>query len=242
MSALSIIQDFCNIHGLTVPSTIIGATDTQTNQLLAILNEMLEDIVVESKYQVVTRECLTTLTAGENQGPMSSLGGGLFGYYQANFETFFDRTLRRPLYGPLSDREWQELKALPNPGPFYKFRILGDCLLINPVPTAPFSTIAFEYMSTFLVTDASGTPKGTVTADTDIFALPEHIIRKWMMFRWKQIKGLPYQEDMQRGFDMLNNYITRDKVKTRINVAYPDQTLIKPGVFVPSGNWPVSNS
>lgn len=240
MTALSVVQTHCQMHGLSVPAALIGATDTQTIQLLAILNETLEDIVVESKYQAVTKECVHILSAGENQGPMSSLGGGLFGYYQANFETFFDRTLKRPLYGPLGDREWQEIKALPNPGPFYKFRIFGDTLLINPAPTDPFSTIAFEYMSTFAVIGVGGTPKANIAADNDTFALPEHIIRKWMMFRWKQIKGLPYQEDQGRAFDMLNNYIARDKVKSRINLAHPNPVDIRPGVFVPSGNWPVS--
>lgn len=239
MSALSIIQQHCQLHALAVPTGVVGNTDSQIIQLLAILQECLEDMVVESKYQVVTRECLHTLTAGENQGPMSSLGGGLFGYYQAISETFFDRTLGRPLYGPLDNIEWQRIKALPNPGPFYKFRILNDNLLINPAPTSPFSDIAFEYMSTFCVMDTNAVPKATITADTDTFAFPEHIIRKWLVYRWLMIKGLPYQEDYQRAFDMLNNYIARDKAKPRICVDYPDQVSIQPGVFVPSGNWNV---
>lgn len=241
MSALTVIQTFCQMHALAVPNGLISATDTQTLQLLAILQESLDDMVLESKYNVTTLECVFTCTAGENQGPIESLGGGLFGYYQANFETFYDRTLMRPMYGPLNDTEWQELKALPNPGPFPKFRIRGDSLLINPVPTAPFSTVAFEYMSTFCVFDqTTQLYKQTITADTDTFSLPEQIIRKWMMYRWKQIKGLAYQADYQRAFDMLNNYIARDKVKRRINVAGEPDNTIKPGILVPTGNWNVS--
>lgn len=239
MTALATIQRHCQMHSLAVPSTLVGATDTQTIQLIAILNEVLEDIVVESKYQVQTLECVFQLTAGENQGPLSSIGTQ--GYYQANFETFYDRTLMRPLFGPLSDTEWQQIKALPNPGPFYKFRIRNDCLLINPAPSEPFSIIAFEYMSTFIVVANDGTLKANVTADDDIFALPEHIIRKWLIYRWKLIKGLPYQEDQQRAFDLLNNYIARDGVKSRIDVSHPHPADIQPGVFVPSGSWPVSN-
>lgn len=241
MSALSIVQDHCRIHALAIPTSIISSTDTQTNQLLGILNEVISDIIVESKYQVVTLECVHILSAGENQGPVENLGSGLFGYYQANFETFYDRTLRRPLYGPLTDTEWQAIKAIPDPGPFYKFRIWQNCLYINPAPAEPFSVIAFEYMSSFGVQASDGTPKASVTADNDTFALPEHIIRKWLMFRWKQIKGLSYQADETRAYDMLNNYIARDKVKRRVNVANTEPEDLKPGIFVPSGNWPVNN-
>lgn len=237
MSALTVIQRLCQLHALAVPQSVVGGTETQTTQLLAMLNEVLEDIVVESKYQVVTREAVHMLSAGENQGPVSSLGGGLIGYYQANFETFYDRTLGRPLYGPLNDTEWQEIKALPNPGPFYKFRIMGDCLLINPAPADPFSTISFEYMSTYVVAAADGTPKANVTLDTDVFLLPENIIRKFLIARWKHVKGLPYAEDKSKAYELLNGYIARDKAKRRINVSCSSPTDIAPGVFVPSGNW-----
>ena len=237
MSALSIIQKHCRMHALAVPSSVIGSTDTQVAQLLAILQDAIGDIVVQSQFQVSTQIATYVLTAGENQGPMSTIAP--FGYYQANFETFFDRTLRRPLYGPVDDTEWQELKALPNPGPFYKFRILNDCLLINPVPTSPFSTIAFEYMSSWAVVDNAGVLKSDITADDDTFILPEQIISKWLSFAWKQIKGLPYQGDQQAAYDQLNNYIAKDKVKARINVSEGMANTIKPGVFVPSGNWPV---
>lgn len=240
MSALSIIQSHCKMHALAVPGSVVGSTDTQTIQLLAILQECLDDMVTESKYQAITYECVFVLSAGESQGPISSLGGGTFGFYQANYETFYDRTLGRPLYGPLDDSEWQAMKALPNPGPFYKFRIMNNNLLVSPAPSAPFSTIAFEYMSTFMVVDAANNPKAAITADSDTFVLPEHIIRKWLVYRWKQIKGLPYGEDKERAFDLLNNYIARDKAKPRIDVSCTTPTDIQPGVFVPvGGNWPL---
>ena len=242
MTVLSTIVRHCQIHALSIPSAVVGSTDTQVIQLLAILQECLEEMQTESDFNVTTLECVHTLIANENQGRIEDLGGGLSGYRKANFETFFDRTLMRPLYGPVSDTEWQELMALPNPGPFYKFRIWQDSLFINPLPATPFSEIAFEYMSEWAVRDSvTNALKPLITNDADTFAFPENIVRKWMMYRWKQIKGLPYQEDRQRAFDLLNNYIATDKVKRRINVAYPNDCSVKPGVFVPSGNWPVSN-
>ena len=237
MTALSIVQDHCRIHALSIPTALVGSTDSGVQQLYGILNELIDELVTESKFNVITREATFTMTAAENQGAMTTLAP--YGYQWAYFETFFDRTLRRALYGPLTETEWQQVKAIPNPGPFYKFRIRGGDLLINPVPTAPLSTVAFEYASSYAVVAADTTAKAQITADDDTFVFPENILRKGLAFRWKTIKGLPYQADETQYYNLLNNYIARDKVKRRIDAAHPCQPDLKPGIFVPSGNWNV---
>ena len=235
MTVLSIIQDHCRIHSLNIPVTVLSSGDAGVQQLYGLLSELLDEVVNESKFNVTTREAVFTSVAGEDQGAMQTLAP--FGYQFAYFETFYDRTLRRPLYGPLTEIEWQQIKALPNPGPFYKFRIRGDHLLINPAPVAPLSVLAFEYASSWAVLDAAGILKAQITIDTDTFVFPDRILRKGLAFRWKQVKGLPYQSDETQYYNLLNNYIARDKIKTRVNVADPQQPSIRPGVFVPSGNW-----
>lgn len=238
MSLLSIIQNHCKLHAIGVPSSVIGSTDTNTIQLYAIVNEIVSELVTESNFQVTTQEAIKVLTAVEDQGAMQTLCP--LGYQSAIFETFFDRTLRRPLMGPISESEWQGLKALPMAGTLYKFRIKNDHLLINPIPAAPFSTLAWEYMSSWCVTSAAGVLKAAITLDSDLFVFPENIVQKGMMFRWKQIKGLPYQADETKYYNLLNNYIAKDKVKRRVNVADPVNLDIRPGIFVPSGSWNVS--
>lgn len=237
MSVLSIIQDFARRHALAVPTGVIGSTDATTVQLYQILQDVVDEVVTESKFNVITREAVFTAVAAESQGSMDELAAA--GYQYAYFETFFDRTLRRPLYGPLTETEWQEIKAIPNPGPFYKFRIRRNTLYINPAPTAPLSTIAFEYASSWAVESDAGVAKQNITEDTDVFVFPETILKRGLAYQWKQIKGLPYQEDKDTYYSLLNNYIARDKVKRRINLAHPHPVDIRPGVFVPSGNWPV---
>lgn len=234
MSLLSVIQSHCKKHALSVPTAVIGSTDTQTIQLQEILNEVLEEMVDESKFNVTTQECVFTAIGSESQGTMNALCPN--GYQYAIFETFFDRTLMRALYGPLTESEWQALKALPTAGVWYKFRIRDNELLFNPVPTAPFSTIAFEYMSSFCV---NGGTQAVATNDTDTFVFPETIIKRGLAYRWKQIKGLPYQADETSYYNQLNNYIARDKVKRRINVSEGVPVDIKPGIFVPSNSWNV---
>lgn len=236
-SLLSIIQGHCLKSALDVPTSVIGSTSTGVKQLLQIFTELLDDLVNESNFNVTNYEAVFTAIAGEDQGAMSTLAP--YGYQFALNETFFDRTLRRPLYGPLGPTEWQSIKALPNPGPFYKFRIYQDHLWINPAPAAPLSTIAFEYASSWPITSSLGVPKAALTDDGDLFLFPDRILRAGLAFRWKREKGLPYQADETQYYNLLNNFIARDKAKPRINLANPHPVDIQPGVFVPTGNWNV---
>jgi hypothetical protein len=56
MSVLSVIQSHCRLHAVSVPSSVIGSTDTQIIQLAEILNELLGEIVTESKFNVITQQ------------------------------------------------------------------------------------------------------------------------------------------------------------------------------------------
>jgi hypothetical protein len=237
MNLLQIIQRHCQLHALAVPTGVIGSTDTQTIQLFAIFQQVIDEITTESKFNVTTQIATHTLIAAEDQGAMQTLCPS--GYQFAIFETFYDRTLMRPLIGPMSESEWEALKALPTAGIMYKFRILQDHLLINPVPASPFSEIAWEYMSSWGTKSAAGVLKAAPTADDDVFVFPDNILIRGLSFRWKQIKGLPYQADETAYWNMLNNYIAKDKVKRRLNVSSGTPVDVKPGIFVPSNSWPV---
>jgi hypothetical protein len=197
-------------------------------------------VIDESKWQAFSMQATWTLIPGEDQGDLSVDILPNKGFLWAYNETFYDRTQRRPLYGPVTDVEWQQLKAVPNPGPWYKFRIMGNHLLINPAPTIHgLSQIAFEYATSFGVRGSDGTLKNGFSADDDTSVLPERILKKGLAYRWKELKGLPFQSEEDRYFQMLNNYIVRDGTKRAHNLAEPDMPMLKPGIFVPSGNWPI---
>jgi hypothetical protein len=235
MSVLSIVTTHCQVHGLNVPSSVVNSSNAGVNQILGLITELVDEIMDQDNYQAATVEKTFALTATEDQGALTTLLGADYKYLHP--ETLFDRTLRRPLYGPLTDKEWQEIKALVNPGPFYKFRLRGDHLLINPTPAAPLSTVACEYASTYGVKSSGGTLKAAITLDTDTFVLPEMLIRAGLKYKWKRTKSLPYAEDETDYYGMLNNYIARDKAPRTYRLDCNDSNILKPGVFVPAGNW-----
>lgn len=239
MTLLTIVQQHCRVHGLYVPTSVVSNTDATTAQLFGLLNELCDEMIDEAGFQSVKVEKLWTFIAAEDQGSLVDITGD-DGFRYVHPNTLFDRTLRRPVYGPLGDEDWQRIKALPNPGPWYKYRILGDHLLINPVPTAStLSQIAFEYASSNFIRSSGGTLQSKFLADTDVPVLPESLFRKGLAYRWKQTKGLNYSADERRYYDMLNNFISRDATKPVVNTGKDLMPGVRPGIFVPSGNWPL---
>lgn len=235
MSVLTIIQRHCERHALAVPTSVTASMDTTVRQLLATLRETVEELVTESNFNVTTLERVFVATAAEDQGPMTTLAPS--GFQWVINETFWNRSNDLPLFGPVNEVEWQRLKALTNAGPNYTYRIRGGNLLLNPVPAAPLPTIAFEYVSSWAVTDAAGTAKSDITADTDLFKFPDNILRKGLAFRWKRDKGLPYQADEAEFYSLLNKYIGRDKTKKTVNLAGRDDRGASPMIVVSSGSW-----
>jgi hypothetical protein len=62
-------------------------------------------------------------------------------------QTFWDRSFRWQLLGPLSPQEWQVLKSGISPtGPRRRFRIMGGSFVVDPVPSDT-NQLVYEYYS-----------------------------------------------------------------------------------------------
>ena len=237
MSVLTTVQYFCRRTGLPVPSTVLGSTDPQVLQVLALLEEEGNDLAKRGPWQAITFEATHTTVATESQGAMTSIATNGFSYLKNN--TMWDRTDDLPVLGPLDDQEWQTLKAVTVNGPRYQFRIRGGLLLVNPAPAASH-TWAFEYVSKNWMTDSGGsTYKQYATADTDLMLLPEELLLMGLRWRWKKEKGLVYTEDFNTYEAQVNDAIGRDGGKRNLRMDdYPAMTP-RPGIFVPQSGWNV---
>lgn len=235
MTLLDLTKQFCSRTGVPVPSFVIGNNDPQIVQILGLMGEILEDLTNRTRWAASTLEAVFTTVATESQGLLTTLAPN--GYKWVVKDTFFDRTLRRPLYGPVGAEDWQALKALPNAGPFYKYRIVGGKLLLNPVPPAGH-VCAFEYASSYLVLAVNGTTyKSFPTADDDSF-LDDTLVLAGLRWKWKYEKGLDYAEDFRRFEELADNTKGREGSKPTVNMGGASHD-VQPGIFVPSGNWPL---
>jgi hypothetical protein len=183
---------------------------------------------------------IKVLTVGivgiESQGTIQALTGPDFG--SVLNETMWDRTTRRPVYGPKYAAEWQQLKAQLMNGPWWQYRIRGNQVLFTP-PPPPGDLIYFEWVSRYWVA-ATGAPtvgaQNAYLIDTDVALLDEQAIKLDTLWRFKAAKKLDYSEDFDKAQAAIADLMARDASKPRLNLAGA-QNDIYPGVLVPAGNW-----
>lgn len=235
MSLLTLVKQFCNRTGLTEPATVMGSTDDQIKQIRALLEEEGNDLAQRGSWEGLTQQASLTTVADETQGALTTIASNGFRYIKN--ATIWDRTNKLPVYGPLSDQEWQAVKALVQTGPRYSWRIRGGQLIVNPVPTAGYAWY-FEYVSQYWILGADLTTyKQYFTLDTDTLLLPETLLLMGLRWRWKKEKGFEYAEDFRTYEMQVKDALGRDGGK---QVLYADNCNWRgpmPGIFVPAGTW-----
>jgi hypothetical protein len=151
----------------------------------------------------------------------------------------WDRTEKLPLLGPTSPQSWQALKAIVITGPRYSFRFRGGNFLVTPAPPAGHTWV-FEYVSRNFALDNDGTTyKSILEEDSDEILLPDQIVKADLRWRWKKEKGLAYAEDFNRAEELIANALGRDGSKPILRLDGEGDNDIRPGIFVPSGSWPL---
>lgn len=234
MSLLTICQAAFVRMGLTSPSAVVTATDQQTQRVLAFAQEEGEELASRWAWQGLQREANFSTVANETQGTLASICGADFNYIVN--ETIWNRTQRRPIFGPKSQAEWQALKAAFVNGPWYQYRIRQNAILFTPVPGVG-DQCYFEWISKNWVIKASdGTGSPIWTNDADTSYLDERLLTLGIIWRWKSAKGFDYAEDFAKYERAVADAIARDGGKPRLSLT-PGSRDLYPGVIVPAGNW-----
>lgn len=233
MNLVELCNRFAIRTGLPQSNTVFGGNTTMA-QIAGLLDEVLDYLTSEYNFQQLREEAVFGAQEFEYQGVLNVLAPK--GFARLCSGTFFDRTNRLEVQGPLTQAEWQALKATTITGPATWFKIQNEALYLTP-PPATYTEFAFEYMSNFAVRERSGgARKRYPTKDDDLFQLPDDLLLAGLRWRWKAEKGLDYAEEL-RQFEIL----ARSKAMTSGGArAYSlDGCGAKavPGIIVPSGNW-----
>lgn len=235
MSMLTMVQTACIRLGLPSPNAVATSTDIQYLQLLALLNEEGSDLSSRTEWQALNREAHFTTLAAEIQGTVDTIMPGL--NYIIN-DTIWNRTIRRPVFGPLGAQYWQQQKAMFTAGPWNQYRVKGNNLVFFPAPAAG-QDCYFEYVSKYFATDSTGvTYKSAFTDDSDLCLHNEDIMTLGLIWRWKANKGLDFATDFQKYETRVIDAIGRDGAKPILNMGEARYDIM-PVVIVPSGSWSV---
>lgn len=191
MSLLTIIQDTCDLLSLPRPSSVVSSADLQVRQLFQLSIEECNELVSKLDWQALTRQqtFVTTATAAQDAAIPDDLKKFIP-------NSFFNRTTRRPVLGPITPQLWQNIQANPQINRVVlAFRKRDGAFLVTPDPPAG-QTIGYEYISNNWARNAAETESYVRwQADTDTTYLDENLIKLGIRWRWRKTKGLPYGED-----------------------------------------------
>jgi len=232
MTCLTIVQRVCKRVGLDAPSSAVGSTERQILQILELSNESGQELARRYPWQAILGVGNFTTVATESQGSISTIAPGLD--YIIN-DTIWNRTLRRPVYGPKTPQNWEQQKAFAINGPWSGYRLIGDTLAMYPVPTAG-QDCYFEYISKNWVTTYTASTDDEWTNDADTSKLDENLIVLDTIWRWKQQRGLDYAEDFAKAERLYLDLANRDGGKDWISLSNTRYDIF-PGVIVPAGSW-----
>lgn len=237
MTLLEVIQEHCKRRGLRRPSAAISSNDAQVLQFVALLNNLLDDLMINhARFARTIVEKTWTSTGVEIQGTITSLFPG---YLWLMPKSFYDRTAAISIRGPLTPEEWQRFKSLSAYGSAHSsYRFIGNNLHLYPI-VASTHTLAVEYKTEACVTSATGVLKKYFTADTDTFNLNDSILLLGLNYIWKQEKGMEYLPAQDMYIKAIRSLGSQDGQRTQIDMG-SEANSIKPGVYIPDSNWPIT--
>lgn len=233
MTCLSIVNDVLSRLSQTTTNDAVGSQIQEVKTVLALCNEEGQDLAARYPWTALQTEETFTTVATEDQGLVATIAPGLD--YIVN-DTIWNRSLRRPVFGPRNQQSWQQQKAFAINGPWSSYRIMGGHLKMYPVPTAG-QDCYFEHISKNWCENAAGdTTYSSWNANDDVSLLDEQLITLGTIWRWKKLKGFEYAEDFNTYERRVTNSMGRDGGKDWLNTCNTKYDL-QPGIVVPAGSW-----
>lgn len=232
MTLLSIIKDAQDELGLPRDTAVINSTDQTTRTLLRFANKEGRELMRRHPWQaLVTVKTFTSTAAEEQTGAIPS---DLDRFIN---ESFFNRTKKRRLVGPLSPQEYEAQKSITASVLIDTFRVKGDAFLIVPTPPSG-ETYAYEYVSKNWCQDSGGTGQAAWADDTDTGVLDEELMTMGVVWRFRKSKGFDYAEDFATYQQQVTQAIMRDGVRRTINFSTDESLFENASVpYVPEGSW-----
>ena len=210
MTILSVLQEAAPFIGLEVPDSVIASTVREHVELRAVANDVSDRIAKAFAWQVFKR--IATLT-GDGTTEDFSLPSDYD--WMPDTNDIYSSDNDRPLCKVDNENIWLdhlEREFAPVPG---EWIIYGGQLHIRSALGTGI-TARFFYQSNLVVAPASGSNKTSFTLDTDTFRLSERLLKLGVIYRWKQIKGLAYAEELSDFEDLKEKLIARDKGATML--------------------------
>jgi hypothetical protein len=205
MSLLTVFQQACTSGiALEKPAAVYGSTTREHIELANIANEMAAMIAASHEWQILNKIAVIT-------GDGTSEDFALPADYdrQLDKSQLWSTSLETPL-SPISDRDqWLELDIKSFDFIINAWIIYAGEIHIKP-PLVSAVQVKYFYQSDLWGLNGS-TPISEFTADTNTFRIDERLLKLGIIWKWREMKGLPYAEDLATYERLLAKLIMRDK-------------------------------
>lgn len=230
MTLLSLIRDVCAEVGVPRPSAVYAATDPTMRAMLSHAQEEGATLARLGPWQALRKEKTFTSLAAETQTAM--VATDLASFVNG---TFWNRTRRRPLIGPVTPQEWQRMKASTTSPVNDTFTYRGNDILINPAPSAGH-TFAYEYQSKNWCESSGGTDQAAWAADTDVGLLDERLMKLGIIWRFKKQRGLAFDADYALWEFAVRDALAKESPHDIVNFSDAPGP-VRPRIWTQEGDW-----
>lgn len=209
---------YSGFTGTQVSGSAIITGMSSTTNLLAGMIAVGNNVPVGSAIVSVDSGTQVTLdTACSASATGTSMTFGTESYaLPSDFEyfitkTFWDKTYRWQLLGPLEAQEKDVIKYGISPvGPRRRFWIRNNKMYLNPIPTNITDQIAYDYYSKSWCQSSGGAAQSAWAADTDTYLLDEDSFILGLKYRFLRAKGLDYGQEYDDYTRCANTQMARD--------------------------------
>lgn len=231
MTLLTICQRAANLLSIPQPTTVVNSTDQQVRQIYALANEEGDSLARDFDWQVMRIQWIFYTSNDPVQvGAVPDDWDRFLG------NSFFNRSTRRSVIGPITPQQWQAIQAQPQLNRvFLAFVERSGEFLVTPTPAAG-EEIAYEYITKNWARSALGVPQDQFTADDDTAFISERLITFGIRWRFLQANGLDYAEAM-RTYELEKEKVeARDGGSSELTSTGSDSYVLSPNI--PIGSFP----
>jgi len=220
-SILQLAQDAADELSLARPDALVGVTDDNTAQkLYRHLIRSVKWLAVHYDWQLLRKEKThTTLAAAAQTGAIPS------DFLRFVDGSFWNRSTKSPVSGPLTAQEWQALQASTITRVTDAFYVRGGVLYLSPTPAAG-ETLSYEYIKNAIGTDTTGaTDRTAFTVDTDLTYFDDELVVLEMAWRYRKAEGEDYAEEHREAQLRAANLIGHDGGKRTLDMGRPTERI-----------------
>jgi hypothetical protein len=214
MSFLTIAQDVLIAVDFPSPSTAFANNDPAVKKVRRSIESSSYALARVNAWKTMRGERTFTSLAAEVQTGILPAGFDRF-----IPETFWNRTDKNLVIGPITEVEWASLKAYgyadtSRPKFIQRGNTAASSILMIPAPSAG-KTFAFSYVNSYFCQSSSGTAQSAWAADTDVARLNPELVTLGAISDFLWMEGMNHEKADSDFEDLFNLLVKNDNPRAR---------------------------